>query len=67
MIHGHPTPLETHATVIATIEAVELQCAVGNCRSAVVSHQTGFCDYHQKRFLAHIHKHTQNIGRGTLL
>jgi hypothetical protein len=45
---------------------VDLQCAVGNCRSPQANWHTGFCEAHQERYLDRVYEYTRDIGRGEL-
>jgi hypothetical protein len=45
---------------------VELQCAVGSCRSPQANWHTGFCEAHQERYLDRVYEYTRDIGRGEL-
>jgi len=45
---------------------VELQCAVGNCRSPQADWHTGFCEAHHERYMDRVYDMTRHVGRGEL-
>lgn len=65
--HARPTAgVFPQAPAPSSRAPVEFECAIGGCRSLQADWHTGFCDYHQTRFMDHVHDHTRGLGRGEL-